>query len=70
MPMVVERERYPNASVVLVTAELRHPDAPLLGPGEQSEMKRLLASNFPLPQPLQNTGSWQHQARNPLSNKK
>ena len=51
----MERERYPNAPVVLVTAELRHPDAPLLGPGEQSEMKRLLASNFPLPQPLQNT---------------
>jgi len=52
---VVERQRYSNAPVVLVAAEARHPDAPLLSPGEQGEVKRLLASNFPLPQPLQNT---------------
>jgi uncharacterized protein (TIGR04255 family) len=52
---VVEREIYPNPPVVLVTVEARHPDTPLLSPGEQSEMKRLLTSNFPLPQPLQNT---------------
>jgi uncharacterized protein (TIGR04255 family) len=40
--------------VVLVAVEARHPDLALLGPGEQSEMKRLLASKFPLPQPVQN----------------
>ncbi len=55
MLIVAEREVYPNAPVVLVAMEARHPDAALLSPGEQSEMKRLLASSFPLPQPLQNT---------------
>ncbi|MGH3220760.1 MAG: TIGR04255 family protein [Streptosporangiaceae bacterium] len=50
-----EREIYPNPPIVLVAVEARHPDAPLLSPGEQSEMKRLLASAFPLPQPLRNT---------------
>jgi uncharacterized protein (TIGR04255 family) len=52
---VVEREIYPNPPIVLVAVEARHPDAALLNPGERSEMKRLLASSFPLPQPLQNT---------------
>ena len=50
----MEREIYPHAPVVLVTVEARHPEAPLLSPGEQSEMKRLVASSFALPQPLQN----------------
>jgi uncharacterized protein (TIGR04255 family) len=52
---VADRETYPNAPVVLVAVEARHPDAALLSPGEQGEMKRLLASSFPLPQPVQNT---------------
>lgn len=49
------REVYPNAPVVLVAVEARHPDVALLGPGEQSEVKRLLSSSFPLPQPARNT---------------
>jgi uncharacterized protein (TIGR04255 family) len=52
---MAERERYPSAPVVLVAVEARHPDAAPLGPGEQSEMKRLLAPTFPLPQPAQRT---------------
>jgi uncharacterized protein (TIGR04255 family) len=52
---VVEREIYPNHPIVLVAVEARHPDAALLSPGERSEMKRLLGSSFPLPQPVQNT---------------
>lgn len=49
-----EHEVYPSAPVVLVALEARHPDAAPLTPGEQSEIKRLLASTFPLPQPAQN----------------
>lgn len=49
------REPYPNAPVVLVAVEARHPDTALPNPGEQNEMKRLLGSTFPLPQPVQNT---------------
>jgi uncharacterized protein (TIGR04255 family) len=52
---VVDREIYPNAPVVLVAVEARHPESALLSPGEQGEIKRLLAATFPLPQPLQNT---------------
>lgn len=47
------REIYPNAPVVLVAVQARHPDAPPLTDGEQSELKRLVASRFPLPQPVQ-----------------
>jgi uncharacterized protein (TIGR04255 family) len=43
---------YPNAPVVLVAIEARHPDAGSLGPGEQAELKRLLSDVFPLPQPV------------------
>jgi uncharacterized protein (TIGR04255 family) len=53
MNAVTEREIYPNAPVVLVALEARHPDAALLDIGEQSEMKRLLSDVFPLPQPLE-----------------
>jgi uncharacterized protein (TIGR04255 family) len=49
---VSDREVYPNAVAVLVAVEARHPETELLSSGEQSEMKRLLASTFPLPQPL------------------
>lgn len=47
------REIYPNAPVVLVAVQARHPDASPLSDGEQSELKRLVASHFPLPQPVQ-----------------
>lgn len=46
------REIYPNAPVVLVAVEARHPEVPALSQGEQSELKRLLEKHFPLPQPV------------------
>ena len=49
--VVPDREIYPNAPAVLVAVEARHPDAPELYPGQQSELERLLATTFPLPQP-------------------
>jgi len=47
---VPDREIYPNAPAVLVAVEARHPDAAELDAGQQSELKRLLTSTFPLPQ--------------------
>src|SRR5580698_5461459 len=49
--VVSDREIYPNAPAVLVAVEARHPDAPELDQGQQSELKRILATTFPLPQP-------------------
>ncbi len=53
MRTMATREIYPNAPVVLVAVEARHPDVAPLSQGEQSELKRLLAHHFPLPQPVQ-----------------
>ncbi len=47
------REVYPNAPVVLVALEARHPVVEPMTAGEQSELKRLVASHFPLPQAMQ-----------------
>lgn len=49
---MAEREIYPNAPVVLVAIEARHPEVEVLNAGEQSEVKRLLAEEFPLPLPV------------------
>lgn len=53
MTAMTTREIYPNAPVVLVAVEARHPEVAPLTQGEQSELKRLLAPRFPLPQPVQ-----------------
>lgn len=53
MAAMTTREIYPNAPVVLVAVEARHPEVAPLTQGEQSELKRLLATRFPLPQPVQ-----------------
>lgn len=53
--VVPGREIYPNAPAVLVAIEVRHPEAAELDAGQLSELKRLLAYQFPLPQPI--TGS-------------
>jgi uncharacterized protein (TIGR04255 family) len=47
------REVYANAPVVLVAVEARHPVVQPITGGEQSELKRLIATSFPLPQPMQ-----------------
>jgi uncharacterized protein (TIGR04255 family) len=47
-----EREIYPNAPVALVAVEARHTAAPAFTPEQESELKALLASEFPLSQPV------------------
>jgi len=47
------REIYAKPPVVLVAVEARHPDTSPLTDAHQSELKRLLAREFPLSQPQQ-----------------
>ncbi len=44
---------YPNAPVVLVTMELRHPPTEPLGDSETRELKRLLSDRLPIERPAQ-----------------
>jgi uncharacterized protein (TIGR04255 family) len=46
---MVDREVYPNAPVVLVALELRHPTAEPLSRAAQVKMKQLLGRRLPLP---------------------
>lgn len=48
---VTDREVYPNAPLVLVAAEVRHPAAGPLTGAEQAALKRLLADDLPLSNP-------------------
>ncbi|MGE3813030.1 MAG: TIGR04255 family protein [Candidatus Nanopelagicales bacterium] len=53
MRAVPTREVYPNAPLVLVVAEIRHPVADVLGSRElQQQLKRSLADQFPVARPL------------------
>lgn len=51
MPVCM-REVYPNAPLVLVAAEVRHPDAGPLTSRQQQQLKVALAADFPLARPL------------------
>lgn len=51
--MTGSREIYPNASVALVAVEARHTLAPPLTPDQEGRLKELVASEFPLHQPVQ-----------------
>lgn len=46
-----DREVYPNAPIVLVAVEVRHPTADLLNSAQQAKLKRKLAGHFPLSNP-------------------
>ena len=46
------REVYPNAPLVLVAAEIRHPDAGTLSDREKQQLKRALADELPVARPL------------------
>src|SRR5665647_266980 len=48
---VSEREVYPNAPLVLVAAEIRHPATDPLRPAQQTALKHALAALFPLSRP-------------------
>jgi uncharacterized protein (TIGR04255 family) len=48
---VSDREVYPNAPIVLVAAEVRHPAADPLSPAQQAVLKRTLAEHLPLSNP-------------------
>jgi hypothetical protein len=48
---VPDREVYPNASLVLVAAEVRHPATDPLTTAEQAAVKRALAARLPLSRP-------------------
>jgi hypothetical protein len=48
MSEMTSREVYPNAPVVLVALELRHPIADALSRAAQTKAKRLLARELPL----------------------
>jgi uncharacterized protein (TIGR04255 family) len=51
---MTEDEVYPNAPVVLVTMEIRHPPAGSLTSSENRALKRLLAERLPIERPGQN----------------
>lgn len=52
MSGVPSREVYPRAPLVLVAAELRHPDAGPLTDRQQQQLKNSLAQSLPLSRPL------------------
>lgn len=52
---VPEREVYPNAPLVLVAAEIRHPATDPLKPAQQTALKLALAAQLPLSRPAVQT---------------
>lgn len=52
MPGVPNREVYPHAPLVLVAAEVRHPDAGALTDRAQQQLKHLLSQGLPMSRPL------------------
>lgn len=54
--VVPSREVYPNAPLVLVAAEIRHPDAGPLSPRQQQRLKAALADVLPLTRSLRRAG--------------
>lgn len=50
-----DREVYPNAPLVLVAAEIRHPGADALDASQQAKIKRALAKTLPLSRPVTRT---------------
>ncbi len=52
LALMAPHEVYPNAPVVIVAVELRHPQAVPLTPEEEGELRELLADTFPISQPL------------------
>lgn len=53
MSTVPTREVYPNAPLVLVAAEIRHPEASPLTDKDKQQLKRVLADQLPVAKPLQ-----------------
>ena len=56
MLIVTNREVYPSAPLVLVAAEIRHPDTGPLGDKEKQQLKRALAEDLPVARPLTRSG--------------
>lgn len=51
MPNELDREVYPNAPLVLVAAEVRHPASESLNTARQTALKRAVTKHFPLANP-------------------